>query len=83
MTQSADEILARVTDVFRRELKQASLVLSAGTTANEVSGWDSLTHMSLIHQVEAEFGVKFKLPEILRFKNVGDMVEAIRKRSAT
>lgn len=78
-----DEILARVTRIFREELKQPALTISPTTTANDVEGWDSLTHMTLIHLVELEFKLKFKLPEILKFKNVGDMCQAIEKRLNT
>jgi len=75
-----DDILSRVTGIFREELKQPNLVVLPSTTANDVEGWDSLTHMALIHMVELEFKLKFKLPEILKFKNVGDMCQAIEKR---
>ena len=39
--------------------------------------WDSLTHLTMIAEVESEFGVKFKLKELISMKNVGDMIGLI------
>ncbi len=69
--------------MFQNELNQPDLELNGETTADQVEGWDSLTHMNLIHAVEEEFAIRFKLPEILKFKNVGDMCRAIEQRLST
>ncbi|MBE6678351.1 MAG: acyl carrier protein [Ruminococcaceae bacterium] len=64
------------TDIFDEEIK-----LSAETTAEDVEDWDSLTHISLISAVEAEFGVRFKMKEVSAMKNVGEMVAIISERA--
>lgn len=62
-------------DVFDEEIK-----LSVETTADDVEDWDSLTHITLISAVEAEFGVRFKMKEVSSMKNVGEMVAIISER---
>lgn len=63
-------------DVFDEEIK-----LSADTTAEDVDDWDSLTHITLIAAVEAEFGVRFNMKEVSSMKNVGEMVAIISERA--
>ena len=70
-------VLAELTPIFRRILADDQLVLTPGMTAKDVDGWDSLTHMSLILAVEKQYEVKFKLMDVVKFRNVGDMCRAI------
>lgn len=79
MTQ--ETILAKVQEVFRAVFKNDSIVVTMETTANDIEEWDSLTHMQLITAEQEAFGIKFKLREILSWKNVGDMVRLIAERN--
>ena len=74
------EILARVEDIFREELEQEDLVLSDETTADDVDGWDSLSHVQLVAAMEEAFGIEFKSREILSWDNVGDLIDSIEKK---
>ena len=74
------EILARVEDIFREELEQSDLVLTDETTAEEVEGWDSLSHVQLVAAMEEAFGIEFKSREILSWENVGDLIDSIQKK---
>ena len=46
------EILEALNGIFRHVLKNESLNLTETTTAHDVVGWDSLTNMLLISEVE-------------------------------
>ena len=59
------------------------LHLTETTTAKDVEGWDSLSHLRLIVAVEQDFGLKFTTGEIERFKNIGDMVSTIDSKLKT
>ena len=74
-------IMANLTEVFRKVLGNPSLELRDDLTANQVDNWDSLTHMLLITEIENSFGIKFKLKELNKMRNVGDMVEIIISKS--
>ncbi|MDD3907835.1 MAG: acyl carrier protein [Bacteroidales bacterium] len=71
------EILARVQDIFRDLLDDESIVLTSETMADDVEGWDSLTHIQLIVAIEKSFKIKFTSREILSWKNVGEMIDNI------
>lgn len=77
------EILNQLTGIFKNIFENDAVILQIDTTANDVDGWDSLTHTSMIVEVEKHFRVKFKLKEVLGFKNVGDMVNMIHSKLAS
>ncbi|MDD4777199.1 MAG: acyl carrier protein [Fermentimonas sp.] len=72
-----EKIMNRVQDIFRDVLDEESLTLKRDTTANDVDGWDSLTHIQLIVAIEKRFKVKFSSKEILSWKNVGELLDSL------
>lgn len=73
------EILKQVQDIFRDILDDEEIVLEDSTTANDVEGWDSLTHIQLIVAIEKQFKIKFTSKEILSWRNVGEMLDSIAR----
>lgn len=59
-------------DVFDRDVE-----LADNTVASDVQGWDSLSHITLIGTIEDEFDIKFPMKEVVRMKNVGELVDKI------
>jgi acyl carrier protein len=47
-------------------------------TADDVSDWDSLSHIRLVLAVSKAFNVKFTAAEVSRLKNVGELADLIR-----
>jgi acyl carrier protein len=76
-----DTIIQKLTDIFRNIFNDGSLVITNELTANDVERWDSLSHMLMIAEVEAQFSVKFRLKELNKMKNVGDMIDIIMTKS--
>lgn len=74
---SHDEIKSRLNKVFCKVFKDDSIIISDETTAKDIEKWDSLTHLILISTTESEFGIKFKLKELIAMKNVGDFMRSI------
>lgn len=74
------EILKRVEQIFREELGQDDIVLNDETTAEDVEGWDSLSHVQLVAVMEDAFGIEFSSREILSWDNVGDLINTIEKK---
>jgi acyl carrier protein len=71
------EVVNKLTPVFRKVFSDDSLTITDSLTANDVANWDSLSHMLLITEVENSFGIKFKLKDLNKMRNVGDMVDII------
>jgi acyl carrier protein len=76
------EIADKLNTVFRHVFQDPSLQVHDAMTAGEVANWDSLSHMTMIQEVEKAFGIKFKLKEITRMKDVGDMATLIQEKLA-
>lgn len=74
------EILNQITQLFKKTLDNDTLVLRMETTAHDVEDWDSLNHPVLIGEIEKHFHLSFKLKEVISFKNVGDIVNAVQAK---
>ncbi len=68
-----EELMVELHDIFRAVLKTETLQLNDQTTANDVDGWDSVTNVMIIDEIEKKFQVSFKLRDIIKMKNVGDL----------
>ena len=77
---SKNEIVRRLTEVFRDIFDDDSIVITEKTTANDIDDWDSIEHINLIGAVEEEFGMRFKMREVSGMKNVGEMMNIIAER---
>ena len=75
-----NEIVEKLTAIFREVFVDSSLVLNEEMTSNDVEKWDSLTHMLMISTVEERFGVKFKLKELNKLKRVGDIIDTLSEK---
>jgi acyl carrier protein len=74
--------MSQVNDVFKDMFDDEELVLTRETTAEDVSGWDSLMHVRLILEIEKIFGVRFLSSEVAALKNVGEFVDLIGAKLA-
>jgi len=73
-------IFEPLTDIFREVFDDDDITLSPEMTADDVDGWDSLSHVNLIVTIEARFNIKFTQKELLTFKNVGDLMSSIQSK---
>ncbi len=70
-------IVIKLTEVFRKVFNNSNLELRDDLTASQVENWDSLSHMILISEIENTFQVKFKLKELNKMRNVGEMIDLL------
>ncbi len=70
-----------LTDVFRQVFDDPTIALKPETTANDVEGWDSLSHVNLIMAVENRFNIRFNRKEVIGFKNVGDLARCVESKA--
>ena len=75
-------MLEQLQTVFRDVFEDDELTINRQTSADNVEGWDSLMHVSLMINVERVFGVKFSTTQVASLKNVGELMDLIESRRA-
>lgn len=60
-----------------KELKLEDFEFTESTTADQVPGWDSLSHLNVILAIEREFNIRFKPFDLLKLKNIGELQKLI------
>ena len=76
------DMMAELTRIFREVFDDDSIELRPELTADDVDGWDSLSHVNLIVTVERFYKIKFGFGETQKLRNVGDLVALILKKTA-
>jgi len=71
------EILDKLTAVFRTVFDDQSLTVRPEMTAQDVKRWDSLSHIDMIVMVEETFRIRIPTRDVGRMRNVGDLVRLI------
>lgn len=59
---------------------EESLEIKLETTAADIEGWDSLTHIELVSAIENKFSIQFSFREVMHFNSVSDMIDVIQNR---
>ena len=72
------EIFEKLNEIFS-DVFDEEITVTAETTSADVEEWDSLTHITLISEVEEAFGFKFAMKDVLGMQNVGEMADIIQK----
>lgn len=75
-----NEIVAKLRTVLVNILKHENFEMKDELSAADVAGWDSLTHMVIITEIEKSFQVKFKLKELNKLNNLGNLIELIQSK---
>jgi acyl carrier protein len=74
------QIYQRLTEIFQEVFDEDSIEVTPKLSADDVDGWDSLTHIRLVLTIEKAFKIKFSTSEIVKLENVGDLVALIQAK---
>ncbi len=73
-----EDIFNKLNEIFEDVLDlDETPNLTDETSADDIEEWDSLSHIQLIVAIEKAFKLKFTSSEILKWKNVGEMVDTM------
>jgi len=75
------QLRTKMLETFRDVFGNPDLLVQDSTTADDVEGWDSLTHIDLIVALERAFRIKFTTGEVGKLANVGDLVSLIKSKT--
>jgi acyl carrier protein len=76
-----NEIVSRLTPIFRDVFDNDALLVSEGMTAADVPTWDSLSNINMIIAVDKAFGVNLSIKDVRALKNVGEPLELIKRKA--
>jgi acyl carrier protein len=76
-----NEVMGLLNPIFRDVFDDDELVIEGNTTAKDIDGWDSLTHIRLVISIEKALDLRFTAFEISELENVGEMAELIVRLS--
>jgi len=71
------EIQKELGEILGKVLKREDVELDQNTKASDVQGWDSLTNMLFINEIEKHYMIRFSFREIVKMTNVGELCSAI------
>lgn len=80
--QSRNEILQHIELIAGEILGMPDLKLAEKTTARDVPGWDSLTHVQIIIGVERAFGIRMTTTEVAQLENAGSLIDVVQRHRA-
>lgn len=73
-------VIDELKTVFENVFNQQNIILSPMTTSNDIEGWDSMSHVTMLLAVEDHFNIEFKSFEIASLPNVGTLVNLVEKK---
>ena len=79
---AGNDIVARMNKIFREVFDNPTIEIFDEMTSSDVVGWDSFSHINLITPLEIEFDIEFTQQEAFGFKTVGELKEAISKKTS-
>jgi len=79
---SQDYILANVQEAFKAAFDIAPQLVSMETSASDISGWDSVGHLSLAGNLEEVFGISLDVDDLMEMENVRQIVSIITAKLA-
>ena len=72
-----ENVMEKLQEIIRDVFGDSSIVINESTKADDIDGWDSLTHITIMEAVQDEFGVKFSIDEMIEMHNVGEIASAV------
>jgi acyl carrier protein len=70
----------RLENVVRKTFQLAQKEISEEWSSDNIPGWDSMGHLSLLLAVEKEFNIKFEIDEMFQITTLKDIDCLIQKK---
>ncbi len=74
------KIIQYLNRIFIDIIDNEDIRLTEVTTAGDVDGWDSLTHVQIAVAIEKQFKIRFTAREIQSWRNVGELLSNINSK---
>jgi len=75
-----DNYLETFQEILRNVFFDERITIGRETTAVDVDGWDSLSHVRVLLELEKSFKTELRDAEAACAQNVGELIEIIKAR---
>ncbi len=75
-----EDVFAKVQEAFRGAFGTDPQAITMDTSPDNVSGWDSLGHLSLASRLEETFSINLDVDDLMGMENVRDIVRIIQSK---
>jgi len=72
-----NHILAKVQEAFKTSFDIDPQTVTIETKAEDVSGWDSVGHLSLAANLEEAFGIRLDVDDLMEMESVRQIVRIV------
>ncbi len=73
-------ISERLKSIIIKELGLEDFVIEQDAKANQIPGWDSLNHISIIVAIEESYGIRLPGREVRKLENIAQLQELINEK---
>lgn len=77
------EIYTQLESLFEDVFLRSGIKLERSTTAKDIEGWDSIKQVEIILAVSEHFGIRLSNREVDNLTSVGDLAEAIHRKTSS
>ena len=74
------DIIIKIKEILVSILEHENFEMVDELEAKNVDGWDSLSHMMIITDIEKKFEIQFKLKELNKLNNLGSLLKLISSK---
>tara|TARA_B100000925_G_scaffold285067_1_gene260910 strand:- start:611 stop:859 length:249 start_codon:yes stop_codon:yes gene_type:complete len=74
------DIIIKIKEILVSILEHENFEMVDELEAKNVDGWDSLSHMLIITEIEKKFSIQFKLKELNKLNNLGSLLNLINSK---
>lgn len=72
-------MIEKLNKIFRSVFDDDAIDIRPEMTAHDIDGWDSLSHVNLITAIETGFKVRFTQKQLLKQRNIGDLLADLQR----
>lgn len=76
-------LLESMTQVFCQAFDNDEIRIAPEMPANDIDGWDSISHLNLILAIKTKYNIRFSQKELLTLKNIGVLLNCTRSKITT
>jgi acyl carrier protein len=75
-----EEVLTKVQAAFKSAFAIDPKTITITTTPEDVSGWDSMGHVTLASSLEQVFGLTFDVDDLMQMENVREICKVVEAK---